>query len=212
MRVIRGMKEEIIMEKKGLLIVVSGPSGAGKGTICKTLARLNPDIKISISATTREPRRGETDGENYYFISKGDFEGMLQENALLEYAKVYDNYYGTPKKYVLENLEKGNDILLEIDIAGALQVKEKFQDGVFIFILPPSLEELKNRIVGRGTESEKDIEKRYGCAIEEIEQVIKYDYAVVNDDIERATKDVEAIIRAEKCKVTRVQDNIKSIF
>lgn len=212
MKAIRGMKEEITMDKKGLLIVISGPSGAGKGTICKNLIRLNPDMKISVSATTRGPRRGETDGENYYFISKDDFEGMLQEDALLEYAKVYDNYYGTPKKYVLENLEKGNDILLEIDIVGALKVKEKFEDGVFIFILPPSLEELKNRIVGRGTESEKDIEKRYGCAIEEIEQVIKYDYAVVNDDVERATKDVEAIIRAEKCKVTRVQDNIKSIF
>lgn len=198
--------------KKGLLIVISGPSGAGKGTICRNLTKLNPDIKVSISATTRAPRRGEIEGENYYFLSKESFEKMLLEDTLLEYAKVYDNYYGTPKKYVLDNLEKGNDILLEIDIAGALQVKEKFQDGVFIFILPPSLEELKSRIIGRGTESEKDIEKRYGAAMEEIQQVIKYDYAVINDDLERATKDVEAIIRAEKCKVTRIKDDIKSIL
>ncbi|SES65944.1 guanylate kinase [Natronincola peptidivorans] len=200
------------MIKKGLLIVVSGPSGAGKGTICKNLLELNPDIKISISATTRAPRKGEVEGVNYYFISNQDFEEMLQQDALLEYAKVYDNYYGTPKKYVLDNLEKGNDVLLEIDIVGALQVKDKFKDGVFVFILPPSLEELKNRIVGRGTESNVDIEKRYGCAIEEIEQVIKYDYAVINDDVDRATKDVEAIIKAEKCKVTRVHEDIKSIF
>ncbi|AKL95545.1 guanylate kinase Gmk [Clostridium aceticum] len=200
------------MNKKGLLIVVSGPSGAGKGTICKNLLKLNKQIKISVSATTRDPRKGEVEGENYYFISKDQFEEMIKQDALLEYAKVYDNYYGTPKEYVLKNLEKGNDVLLEIDIVGALQVKEKFKDGVFIFILPPSLEELKNRIVARGTESQKDIEKRYGCAIEEIEQVIKYDYAVLNDDLQRATKDVESIITAEKCRVSRIHKNIKSIF
>ncbi|SDK42699.1 guanylate kinase [Natronincola ferrireducens] len=200
------------MDQKGLLIVISGPSGAGKGTICKSLLNANKDIKISVSATTRSPRKGEVEGKNYYFISKEQFEEMLQEDALLEYAKVYENYYGTPKNYVLENLDSGNDVLLEIDIVGALQVKEKFKDGIFIFILPPSLEELKNRIVGRGTESDKDIEIRYGCAIEEIEQVIKYDYAVINDDIERATRDVEAIIKAEKCKVSRMHNNIKSIL
>jgi len=200
------------MDKKGLLVVVSGPSGAGKGTICKELIRLNPDMKISVSATTRAPRSGEIEGENYYFISKEHFEKMILEDTLLEYAKVYDNYYGTPKNYVLENLVKGKDTLLEIDINGALQIKKKFKDGVFIFILPPSLEELKNRIIGRGTESEKDIEKRYGSAIEEIEQVIKYDYVVLNDNVENAIKDIEAIIRAEKCKVTRVHDCIQSIF
>lgn len=200
------------MDKKGLLIVVSGPSGAGKGTICKKILELNNDIKLSISATTRLPRKGEVNGKNYYFITKESFEEMIQRDTLLEYAKVYDNYYGTPDKYVIENLEKGKDVLLEIDIVGALKVKEKFKDAILIFILPPSLEELRNRIVGRGTETEKDIQKRYGSAIEEIEQVIKYDYAVINDDAKRATDDIEAIIRAERCKVARMDKIIKTIF
>lgn len=200
------------MSSKGLLIVVSGPSGAGKGTICKKLLKNNPLIKVSISSTTRLPRTGEEEGVNYFFIDKAKFESMIDDNNFLEYASVYDNYYGTPKHYVMNNLENGNDVLLEIDIVGALQIKERFKDAVFIFILPPSLEELKNRIIGRGTESLSDIEKRYGSAISEIEQVIKYDYAVVNDDVARAVQDIEAIIRAEKCKVLRKHEEILSKF
>lgn len=196
----------------GLLLVVSGPSGAGKGTICKKLIETNPQIKVSVSATTRKAREGEVDGVNYFFIEKGKFETMLEQDEFLEYAKVYDNYYGTPKNYVLENLKNGNDVLLEIDIEGALQIKEKFKAGVFIFILPPSMEELKNRIVGRGTETAEDIDKRYGSAMDEIKQVIKYDYAVINDDLMRAKADVEAIIRAEKCKLMRVHDDIQTRF
>lgn len=200
------------MSSKGLLIVVSGPSGAGKGTICKELLSNNPQIKVSISSTTRLPRPGEKDGVNYFFIDKDKFETMINNNDFLEYASVYDNYYGTPKEYVMNNLENGNDVLLEIDIVGALQIKERFEDAIFIFILPPSLEELKNRIVGRGTESLSDIEKRYGSAISEIKQVIKYDYAVVNDDIKRAVEDIKAIIIAEKCKVLRKHEEILSKF
>lgn len=196
------------MVKKGLLLVVSGPSGAGKGTICKELLKNNPQIRVSISATTRKPRAGEEDGVNYFFMSKDDFHHMKEENKFLEYANVYDNYYGTPRKYVMDNLQKGNDVLLEIDIVGALQIKERFKDAVFIFILPPSLEELKNRIVGRGTESQSDIEKRYGAAISEIKQVIKYDYAVINSNVLEAVEDIEAIIRAEKCKVLRNYEEI----
>ncbi|MBM7614517.1 guanylate kinase [Alkaliphilus hydrothermalis] len=196
----------------GLLLVVSGPSGAGKGSICKKLIETNPQIKVSVSATTRKAREGEVDGVNYFFIEKGKFETMLEQDEFLEYAKVYDNYYGTPKKYVLENLKKGNDVLLEIDIEGALQIKEKFEEGVFIFILPPSMEELKNRIVGRGTETAEDIDKRYGSAMDEIKQVIKYDYAVINDDLTRAKGDVEAIITAEKCKLMRVYEDIQTRF
>lgn len=200
------------MNRKGLLIVVSGPSGAGKGTICKKMLESNTKIMASVSATTRAPRAGEEDGRNYFFINKEHFEEMKEQDEFLEYAKVYDNYYGTPKKYVLDNLNCGNDVLLEIDIAGALQIKESFRDGVFIFILPPSMEELKKRIVGRGTESEEDIKKRYGAALDEIHQVIKYDYAVINDDVDRALIDVESILRAERCKVSRLQADIKSRF
>ena len=158
------------------------------------------------------PRPGEVDGINYFFTKKDKFEDMINHNDFLEYAMVYDNYYGTPKQYVMNNLENGNDVLLEIDIVGALQIKDRFEDAVFIFILPPSLEELRNRIVGRGTETLSDIEKRYGSAISEIEQVIKYDYAVINDDVDRAVKDIESIIRAEKCKVLRKHDEILSKF
>jgi len=205
-------EEEKNMSSKGLLIVVSGPSGAGKGTICKKLLEHNSQIKVSISSTTRLPRIGEEDGVNYFFIDKNKFEGMIDNNDFLEYASVYDNYYGTPRQYVMNNLENGNDVLLEIDIVGALQIKERFEDAVFVFILPPSLEELKNRIVGRGTESISDIEKRYGAAISEIEQVIKYDYAVINDDLARAVQDIESIMRAEKCRVLRKHEEILSKF
>ncbi|GAB6088307.1 guanylate kinase [Alkaliphilus crotonatoxidans] len=200
------------MGKSGLLLVVSGPSGAGKGTICKKLVESNPQIKVSVSATTRRPRVGELDGVNYFFLTKEKFEGMLANDEFLEYAKVYDNYYGTPQKYVLENLEKGNDVLLEIDIEGALQIKKKFPDGVFIFILPPSMEELRNRIIGRGTESEADIEKRFGAALQEIKQFVAYDYAVVNDELARAMDDVKAIIRAERLRVRKVYEEVQSRF
>ncbi len=200
------------MVSKGLLIIVSGPSGAGKGTICQELLKKNPQIKISISSTTRKPRVGEVDGVDYFFTEKDKFQNMIKEDKFLEYAIVYDNYYGTPKEYVMNNLESGNDVLLEIDIAGALQIKEKFKDAAFVFILPPSLKELKSRIIGRGTESESDIEKRYGEAVSEIRQVIKYDYAIINDSICKATESIESIIRAEKCRVLRNQEEILSKF
>lgn len=196
------------MVSKALLIIVSGPSGAGKGTICEELLKNNSRIKGSISATTRKPRAGEKDGANYFFISENRFQHMISEQKFLEYAVVYGNYYGTPKQYVMNNLQNGNDVLLEIDIVGALQIKNKFKDAVFIFILPPSLEELKNRIVGRGTESPSDIEKRYDAAVSEIKQVIKYDYVIINDDVSDAVQDVEAIVRAEKCRVLRNYEEI----
>lgn len=197
--------------KKGLLIVVSGPSGAGKGTICKGLLEKNSNINLSVSATTRAPRTGEVEGVNYYFLEKDIFKQMIAENEFLEYAEVYGNYYGTPKAKVMEKLNAGEDVLLEIDIQGALKVKEIYPDGVFIFILPPSMEELKNRLEGRGTETKEAMLRRTESAYHEIEYVFKYDYAVLNDKVELAVKTIESIIEAEKARVHR-QDNILEEF
>lgn len=189
------------MDRKGLLIVICGPSGVGKGTVCQSLLNKNTNINLSISATTREKRRGEIEGKNYYFIEKDKFLSMITNDEFIEYAEVYDNFYGTPKKYVLDNLIKGNDILLEIDIQGAMQIKEKFPDGIFVFILPPSMKELRKRIIGRGTDSPDAIEKRLKCAYEEIDFIKEYDYYIINDDLDNATNKISSIIEAEKCKI-----------
>jgi len=193
-------------KKKGLLIVLSGPSGAGKGTICKALMKKEKNLKLSISATTRQPRSGEIEGKNYFFKSEEEFEKMIENDSFLEWAKVYDHYYGTPKDFVLKNLEEGNDVVLEIDIQGALKIKEKFPEGVFIFILPPSMEELKNRIKKRGTETEEEIIKRFKSAYEELNYVSRYNYVVINDSVEEAVEKIKAIIIAEKCRVDRNKD------
>lgn len=193
-------------KKKGLLIVLSGPSGAGKGTICKALMEKEKDLKLSISATTRQPRSGEIEGKNYFFKSEEEFEKMIENDSFLEWAKVYGHYYGTPKDFVLKNLDEGNDVVLEIDIQGALKIKEKFPEGVFIFVLPPSMEELKNRIKKRGTETEEEIIKRFKSAYEELNYVSRYNYVVINDSVEEAVEKIKAIIIAEKCRVDRNKD------
>lgn len=180
----------------GKLFVMSGPSGTGKGTICKQLFKDRPNMISSVSMTTREPREGEVEGVNYFFVSKEEFENKIENNGLLEYARVFENYYGTPRKFVMDTLEKGNDVLLEIDVQGAMQVKEKYQDAIMVFIMPPSMEELKKRIVGRGTETEESIKRRLGEALNEIHMADKYDYMVVNDDIKKAVSDVENIVDA----------------
>lgn len=189
------------MKKKGSLFVVCGPSGVGKGTVCKELLRVRPEIKLSISATTRERRKGEIDGVNYYFLKRNKFEQMIDNDEFLEYAKVYDNLYGTPKKYVLEELNKGNDIILEIDPQGAMQIKEKFSDGIFVFLLPPSMEVLRNRIIERGRDSKENIKKRLKCAYEEFDFIREYDYYIINDDLSGAVNSLIAIIEAEGCRV-----------
>lgn len=201
-----------MLNRKGLLLVVSGPSGAGKGTICKALLNKNDQIKLSVSATTRKPRNGEVHGVNYFFIEKEEFTKMIENGEFLEYAQIYDNFYGTPKAAIIECLEKGQDVILEIEMQGARQIKEVYPEGVFIFVLPPSLEELKSRIVGRGTETQEEIEKRFSCAFEEVNQIVNYDYFIVNEDIEKSVSDVEAIICAEKNKVTRYKNNIIDKF
>lgn len=189
------------MKRKGLLLVVSGPSGVGKGTICKALIKLREDIQLSVSMTTRAPRTGETEGVNYFFASREAFEEKIKRGDLLEYAKVYDNYYGTPKAFVMQQLEQGVDVLLEIDIQGALQVKAQYPEGVFVFILPPSMAELKNRIVGRGTESVEAIDKRFTAAYNEIDLMENYHYYIFNDRVDLATARLISIIEAERLRI-----------
>ena len=188
--------------RKGLLVVVSGPSGAGKGTICQALLEKTP-LAYSVSATTRKPRAGEVDGESYYFLSVEAFEKMIEKDELLEWAKVYDNYYGTPLKKVEEKLAAGEAILLEIDKQSAVEVREKFSGGVLTFILQQSPAELERRIRGRDTETEDVLQKRLAAAIDEIEAGKCYKYVVTNDEVDGAVDSVCAILAAERRLVAR---------
>lgn len=197
--------------ESGLLIVISGPSGSGKGTICKRLIEDMENIKVSVSATTRKPRVGEIEGINYYFIGEEEFLHKIDNNEFLEHASVYGNYYGTPRAEVLKELENGKDIILEIDIQGALNVKKNYPKGVFIFILPPSIKELKQRIEGRGTDSKEVILKRMECVYDELNYAFQYDYVVLNDEVETAVEKIKGIISAEKCKAIRNQALINKI-
>ena len=195
---------------RGLLIVVSGASGTGKGTVCKKLLSKLPNIYYSISATTRQPREGETDGVEYFFLTVEEFKKKIAEGKFLEYAEVYGNFYGTPSYKIEEHLKRGENVLLEIDTQGALKVMEKCSDGVYIFLLPPSLEELYNRIKNRGTESEENLRRRFKAATSEIAVGKKYQYAVVNDSVDSAVKKIQAIIAAESCKVQRNENIFES--
>lgn len=195
------------MHERGLLLVISGPSGAGKGTICKALLDKN-EFWLSVSATTRKPREGEIDGKNYFFITKDEFKERIEKNDFLEYAEVYGNYYGTPKSSVLHMLDNGKDVILEIDIQGALKVKEAFKEGIFIFILPPSMEELKQRIIRRGSETPESLMTRFKSAYKEINYVSKYSYAVYNHTVDEAVNKIEGIVVAERCRVDRMKDTI----
>ena len=200
------------MQQEGVLIVVSGPSGAGKGTICKRLLEKNPNLGYSISATTRAPRTGEVNGINYWFLSKEEFQKMISEDGLLEWAEVYGNYYGTPAQKVKDSLAEGKNILLEIDTQGAALVRKKFPEGVYIYILPPSLEELKRRIIGRGTDSAESIERRLSCAREEMGCASEqYNYLVLNDEVELAVERVETIIEAEQYQIKRNLNLLKAV-
>ncbi|MGH4122295.1 MAG: guanylate kinase [Clostridium sp.] len=191
------------MMSKGQLIVISGPSGAGKGTVCKAILEKN-NFWVSVSATTRSPRNDEIEGINYYFTTKEKFLQKIEKDDFLEYAEVYGNYYGTPKSEVLKVLDSGRDVILEIDIQGALKVKTAYPNGLFIFILPPSMEELKNRITNRGSETPESLITRFTSAHKEISFVSKYDYAVVNDTVNSACEKIQSIIIAERCRVDRM--------
>lgn len=194
---------------KGRLLVVSGPSGAGKGSISKRIVEEVEDLIYSISMTTRAPRPDEIHGKNYYFVTHEEFEQTIKENGFLEYAKVYGEYYGTPRAKVMEYLEEGKDVVLEIDIQGAMNIRKSYPKGVLIFILPPSMAELRTRITGRGSETKSDIELRLGEALKEIAYIDKYDYCVVNGDLDEAVNRVKAIIIAEH---SRVEEDIYELI
>lgn len=195
---------------KGNLIILSGPSGVGKSTVCRALLAESNNLVLSISATTRQPRPGELDGREYFFYSPEKFAEALKQNAFLEWAEVFGNYYGTPRAYVEKVLAQGQDCLLEIDVQGALQVKAQWPEGIFVFLVPPSQEELKKRITLRATENEVERQKRLNQAQIELSYLSEYDYLVVNDDLAAAVKKLQAIIIAERCRLSRLDG--KEVF
>jgi guanylate kinase len=191
------------MKENGLLLILSGPSGVGKGTVVDELVRRNENITVSVSMTTRAPRAGEVEGESYYFVTREDFLSRMAKGELLEHSNHFENYYGTPKAPVSKAMSSGKDVILEIDVNGAFAVKEKMPDSVLIMIAPPSLSDLRDRLKGRNTETAEVIEERIGRAKFELGKAHRYDYVVINDDIEEATIAVETIIAAERLKTSR---------
>jgi len=198
--------------RKGLLLVISGPAGVGKGTINLSLISRNSDIRMSVSATTRQPRPGEIDGVHYFFKTEEEFQKMIESGAFLEYMRVFNtHYYGTPKSFVEQELAEGRSVILEIDVQGAMRVKAAYPDAVLIFIAPPSMSELKSRLIHRGTESSEAIDRRFETAYQEMKYIDRYDYVVVNDILDLAIARTEDIIVAERCKVTRNSELIEKL-
>ena len=198
--------------RKGLLLVISGPAGVGKGTINLSLISRNSDIRMSVSATTRQPRPGEIDGVHYFFKTEEEFQKMIESGAFLEYMRVFNtHYYGTPKSFVEQELAEGRSVILEIDVQGAMRVKAAYPDAVLIFIAPPSMSELKSRLIHRGTESSEAIDRRFETAYQEMKYINQYDYVVVNDILDLAIARTEDIIVAERCKVSRNGELIEKL-
>ena len=197
--------------RKGIIIVVSGFSGAGKGTLMKELTKKYDNYALSVSATTRNPRPGEVNGREYFFVTNEEFEKLINENGLIEHAGYVDHYYGTPRKFVEDKLSQGIDVILEIEIQGALQIKEQYPDAVLLFVMPPSVAELEKRLRGRGTETEEIILQRLKRAKEESVGIEKYDYLVINDDLEKCTERLHSIIEAAHGAPSRNLDFIETI-
>lgn len=199
--------------RKGLLLVVSGPAGVGKGTIDRVLLERNTNMRLSVSATTRAPRPGEVDGVHYFFISDDKFKEMVEKDAFLEYMHVFNlHYYGTPRSFVEEEIAMGHDVLLEIDVQGAMRVREAYPSAVLVFIAPPSMGKLKSRLVGRGTETPEVIERRFQTAFSELEYMKNYDYIVVNDVLDVAVSHMEHIVDAEKCRSERNEELVNKLL
>ncbi len=200
------MSSIIKTKEVGNLVVISGPSGAGKGTIIKKLKDINDNFWLSISMTSRNIRSNDIPNETYFFVSREEFLDRISKDVFLEYAEYNGNYYGTPKDKILDKLNEGKDVILEIEIQGALKIKELIPDAIFIFILPPSMDELRNRLVNRGTDSKDKILSRFKTAYQEINEVTKYNYVVINDDIDKAVNKVNAILLSERCRVDRIEE------
>ncbi len=198
-----------MQKAKGLLVVVSGPSGAGKGTICKAFLEKYENAFLSVSATTRKPRPGEIDGKHYYFLEEENFKSMIDEGGFIEWANFCGNYYGTPKKAVTDMLDSGKDVILEIEVQGAMKVKEVFSEAVLVFVLPPSMTELRNRLVGRQTETPEVIEERLKTALWELSKAKEYNYILVNDDVDSAVLRLSSILIGEKQSTKRNEEFIK---
>ena len=196
----------IKLKKQGLLIVVSGPSGAGKDSVCNLVASYNPNLWISVSCTSRDIRKGEVEGVNYFYLTKEEFEEKIKNNDFLEYATYNNSYYGTPLYKIKEKLNEGKDVVLVIEVQGALKVKKLYPNAIFIFILPPSMEELRNRLIKRGTENYEKIIDRFRMAYKEINEISKYNYVIVNDVLEDAALKMQSIIVSERCRVDRIED------
>ena len=199
------------MKQQGILAVVSGFSGAGKGTLMKALLEKYDNYALSISATTRKPREGEVHGREYFFLSVEAFEELIEKDQLIEHARYVSNYYGTPRSYVEEKMAEGKDVILEIEIQGALKVKEKFPETLLIFVVPPSAQELKKRLIGRGTETMEVIEQRLKRATEEAEAMDSYDYILVNDDLNKAVVDLHNLIQAQHMQAGNNEELIKTM-
>lgn len=199
------------MNKRGILIVLSGFSGAGKGTLVKALQEKYQEYALSISATTRKPRSGEAEGEAYFFKTTEEFETMIERGQFIEYAKYVDNYYGTPKEYVEQQMQQGKDVILEIEIQGALKVQQQFPNALLLFVTTPDADTLKGRLIGRGTESEEVIASRLARAVEEAKGIEQYDYLIINDEIDKAATQIHGIVQGEHYRISRNQDFINKV-